>query len=612
MWRHWWVAALTLATCLAWPRTAAAQLGALVSPGRLARPHAELEGIGNCAKCHEQGRKVTAQKCLACHQPIADRIARKVGVHKTVTTDCVTCHAEHAGVDGELRPFDNRAFNHNTTTTFPLDGKHVAVQCTACHTTRSYLAVKSTCASCHTDTHKGTLGNSCASCHATDVPFKTVAGRFDHSKASFKLAGAHAAVSCASCHVNQTFRGVKFAACSDCHKDPHPRSQGLCTNCHTEQSWRTRTINHTRTAFPLLGKHESVACVSCHKQPAMKVKPRADTCAACHVDVHRGTFKQDCKSCHSESGWSKAPFDHATTTFQLTGKHEGLTCLKCHTSVSPTTTAAAARVADFRGLSSACATCHADVHEAELGAACESCHSTTTFRREQYTHTRQTAFFAGQHTAVTCQSCHRPAPLSVPVRTSAPMPHGVKFKAATTACVSCHDDVHLGQEASACKTCHSIESPRFTIPAFAHDTRTSFALQGRHTTVACAECHKRETGVFPAKTGSAVRYKGVGTECRACHDDVHRGQLGDRCETCHQQVTFALPGYKHRGSQLASFFVGTHAAATCADCHKPTTALAAGRTASTVHYAIDRKCVSCHTDIHRGALGPNCATCHRP
>ena len=55
----------------------------------------------------------------------------------------------------------------------------------------------------------------------------------------------------------------------------------------------------------------------------MKVKPKADTCASCHVDVHRGTFKQDCKACHSESGFSKAPFDHSSTRFELTGKHEG-------------------------------------------------------------------------------------------------------------------------------------------------------------------------------------------------------------------------------------------------------------------------------------------------
>ncbi len=613
-WRGWAVAVLALGIWIGSTGPASAQLGALVSPGRLARPHAELEGIANCAKCHEQGRKVTAQKCLACHAPVAERIARKVGVHRNVTADCVTCHAEHAGVEGELRPFDTKGFNHTTSSAFALDGKHVPLQCTACHTTRSYLSARATCVSCHTDTHKGTLGNNCASCHATDVVFKTVVGRFDHSKAAFKLTGAHVSATCASCHANQVFKGIKFASCTDCHRDPHEKTQGTtCTSCHNSDNWRARAFNHTRTAFPLLGKHETVACVLCHKQPAMKIKPKFDSCASCHADVHRGNFKQDCKSCHTESSWGSAPFDHSTTKFQLREKHGGLACVKCHTSVAVTSgVATAKRVADFRGLGTACAACHADVHEAELGTVCESCHSSTTFRLEKFTHARQTAFFSGQHAPVACDKCHVRSPLGAPVRTGAPVPIGVKFKSATTTCATCHEDVHLGQEGALCETCHSIETPQFTITPFAHTTKTIFALKGRHSTVACAECHKRETGAFPAKTGTAVRFKGVGTECRACHTDVHLGQLGDRCETCHQEVTFKLHDYKHRGKAVASFFVGKHAAATCEACHKPTTLGVAGRSGTAVKFAVDAKCVSCHTDIHRGALGPNCGTCHRP
>ena len=81
-----------LAVCAVWllapaPRASAQEIGALVSPGPLARAHATLEGIANCQKCHEPGRKVTAAKCLACHKPIAERIAAKKGVHRNVTDD---------------------------------------------------------------------------------------------------------------------------------------------------------------------------------------------------------------------------------------------------------------------------------------------------------------------------------------------------------------------------------------------------------------------------------------------------------------------------------------------------------------------------------------------
>src|SRR6187401_1797615 len=87
------LAAAMLTFCA--PHEARAQLGALVSPGRLARAHASLEGINNCLQCHTAGRGVSAEKCLTCHAPVARRIAQKTGVHRAVTTDCVTCHVEH-------------------------------------------------------------------------------------------------------------------------------------------------------------------------------------------------------------------------------------------------------------------------------------------------------------------------------------------------------------------------------------------------------------------------------------------------------------------------------------------------------------------------------------
>ena len=70
---------LTLAAVLCLPAVAGAQIGALVSPGPLSRPHTQFEGIGNCQKCHEPGRQVTASRCLACHKPIAERIAAREG-----------------------------------------------------------------------------------------------------------------------------------------------------------------------------------------------------------------------------------------------------------------------------------------------------------------------------------------------------------------------------------------------------------------------------------------------------------------------------------------------------------------------------------------------------
>ncbi len=166
-------ALFSVAAWLASSAAASAQVAALVSPGPLAKAHSKLEGLANCQKCHEPGRKIAPARCLSCHKPIADRIAAKKGVHRDAATGCEGCHAEHAGVDAELRPFDPKNFNHAAETGFPLDGRHapLARACARCHKSRSFLEARADCASCHQDVHKGSLGTACAACHTTAVPF---------------------------------------------------------------------------------------------------------------------------------------------------------------------------------------------------------------------------------------------------------------------------------------------------------------------------------------------------------------------------------------------------------------------------------------------------------
>ena len=600
--RMWWVLVLTM-TCLGITVDASAQLGALVSPGRLSRPHAALEGMSHCLSCHEAGRQVSAAKCLDCHKPVAQRIAQKTGVHRNVTTDCVACHVEHAGVDGELRPFDQRRFNHPTETKFPLTGLHAAVTCVSCHKTRSFLTAATTCVSCHADPHTPTLGVRCETCHTTTAKFNTAQARFDHNTTAFRLTGAHVKVTCASCHVNKVFSGIKFAACSDCHKDPHEKPMGAaCASCHTATTWKTSKVDHSRTTFPLVGKHVQVECVKCHAQPPLDVRVRADTCAACHVDPHKGTFKQDCAACHTQTSFQKGTFDHSATRFPLADKHDGLACAACH----KTTTAPG--VQDFRGLGTTCASCHADVHRGELGVTCEQCHNARTFEVKSYTHAKPRPFFAGEHAALACEKCHT-APL-VPLRaTTGERPTRVGFATTATACVSCHRDVHLGQVGDRCESCHAIDGARFALVGFSHD-KTVFPLTGKHAPLMCEACHKADTRDFPAGHGTATRLTGVGTECVACHTDPHAAQLGVTCQSCHTVQTFEVPRYTHRNQQaLRTFFGGKHAPLACSACHKAAT-FNGSRTPVT-SYQTSTTCVTCHNDVHRGALGPNCATCHR-
>jgi hypothetical protein len=604
------------------PRPATAQIGALVSPGRLNRAHASLEGITNCLKCHSVGERVSVDKCLGCHKPVAERITQKRGVHRNVTTDCITCHVEHAGVDGELRPFDQRRFDHAAETRFRLDGLHapIAANCAACHKGRSFLDASITCASCHTDVHKGTLGPRCESCHATSIRFADTRTRFDHARTAFPLTGAHTAVTCASCHRNNTYKGIAFGTCSSCHEDPHRRTLGgACSSCHLTQSWKTTRVDHARTGFPLRGRHADIRCVDCHTKPAAQVRLMFDTCAICHTDPHRGEFKEDCRACHTDSGFQKGTFDHTMTRFPLTDRHAPVLCVGCHKGVTLGSRLPAAKHAvDFRGLRTTCESCHVDVHRAELGTTCDNCHTARTFDVATFRHARHRAFFEGGHVALRCVQCHpntvAPLPPSVSAR-----PARVGFTTTAETCVSCHRDEHLGQFVTRCETCHTVADARFAVASFDHG-RTRFPLTGKHVPLMCAACHEVRTREFPAGRGTTRHFTGIGTACTACHEDPHRGELPPACERCHTTETFTIRRYTHlNAAARRTFFVGRHAAASCVDCHKPPPGsagpgvMSAGTASSRlVSFRASTVCASCHVDVHRGALGPRCEMCHRP
>ncbi len=586
-------------------------LGTLISPGKLSKAHAKLEGLDNCQKCHEPGRKVTAEKCLACHRPVAERIAEKKGVHRDVKDDCVACHVEHAGVDAELRPFDPKKFDHARETGFPLDGLHapLAAKCESCHKTRSFLAAKPACAACHNDVHKGRLGNDCAHCHTTLVAFKDTTRSFDHSRTAYPLTGAHATVKCAACHKTPDYKVAKFDACNDCHKDPHVKPLGVCQSCHTTDSFKTtRKIEHDRTAFPLVGKHAAVPCATCHVKPATEVHLRFGKCADCHQDPHKGVFKGvDCAACHNESGFKKAtPFDHAAKTgYALDGKHAQVACAACHkgAAVAPGTPVSKMSV-DFLGAKKECASCHSDPHRGELGVKCETCHNTTSFKVASFQHPRFPDFFTGRHATAACETCHKTAP-AAPGKTAVRL-----FKGVSTECATCHKDAHAGQLGTACQTCHSNQD--WKIPAYKHQDKSLAAFfAGKHATAPCEKCHKPPEA--PAAPGAPPTrlFKGVSTACATCHKDPHLGQLGTQCQTCHGAETWKLPGYKHQDKNLVDFFSSKHGTVPCADCHKEKTqAFPAGPGTAVVFKGTATQCAACHKDFHNGTLGTKCESCH--
>lgn len=593
-------AVLTLALLVFASRLSAAPQ-VQVSPGPLARAHAKLEGIANCTKCHDAGRTLAVERCLACHKPIAERMAVRKGVHRAVTGDCGKCHIEHRGADADSRRLDRQTFDHAAETGFALDGRHakVAANCAACHKTRSFLAARTACDSCHADPHKGALGRDCARCHQPTVEFKQTRAGFDHAKTRFVLTGAHRATACEKCHVDHVYRGLRFEDCAPCHKFAHRRTMArTCATCHVTERWgaAAQGFDHAKTGFVLAGAHAQVTCAKCHAA-GVRTALAHDRCAGCHSNPHRESIRDDCGKCHDQAGFKKATFDHAARTgFPLTGKHDGLECRKCHKALPAPDAAAvpaARRLVDFGGASRDCGSCHKDQHKGDFGRYCESCHQPTTFKVAAFVHPRTPEFYAGAHQGVACVKCHvRPAEALAAKADAAPPPPPGRGTPPSPVCAGCHADVHLGQVGPACDKCHAVNAPKFLPTRFSHES-AKFQLAGKHATAPCVKCHPSQTAAFPSGTGTAKRLRPVDAECRGCHQDPHLGQVEGSCGRCHSPSTFKVTTFNHVGLENL-FGVATHSRIPCRSCHKTETGQFPAGRGTAMRLKVGRTCLECH------------------
>ena len=345
--------------------------GAQISPGPRARAHQSLSGPTNCTSCHRLGAGEAKLKCMECHTEIASRVAAGKGLHATYhitpgsSSDCARCHSEHNGENFALIKWDIRTFDHRQTG-YALEGKHAGLECSRCHTAqhvganerglikikdlnRSFLGLSQNCVGCHQDKHNGRLGQNCLRCHNYEGWKIVSVAQFDHSKTRYPLTGLHLQVPCQKCHTpgpdNQPrYTGIAFEKCSDCHSDPHHGSFAAqsCQSCHNTSGWKkvsmaavSQKFDHSKTKYPLLGKHTQVECVQCHSGGDFKKPLVFGKCMDCHKpDPHKGQFAKradggECASCHTVEGFKTTSFglkEHAATAYPLQGKHAALQC----------------------------------------------------------------------------------------------------------------------------------------------------------------------------------------------------------------------------------------------------------------------------------------------
>ncbi|MGA9532281.1 MAG: hypothetical protein WBR18_06150 [Anaerolineales bacterium] len=512
-----------------------------------------------CNDCHLASYHETANaQCDSCHASLE---TPKYAEHLlTFGMDCVACHdgVDHYGAD-----FDHQA------TDFPLLDKHGEADCADCHgnahSQEALLAAPTDCIGCHgdQDPHEGRLGIDCAACHdARGWQVET----FDHRLTGFPLAASHADVACNDCHVEDVTVPIA-AECISCHEadDIHQGQLGPdCAKCHTSTDWNDiipEDFDHSLSRFPLIGAHQSVACVDCHQGGEFRGTPTQ--CISCHRsdDVHKGELGTNCSSCHTSSAWDQTTFDHKNTSFPLTGRHAGTACTACHQS------------AVFSGTPQACVACHRqdDAHNGAFGDNCAACHNTSSWGGASFDHASVGFALTGRHTTAQCADCHIAG----------------RFAGTPKNCVSCHqsDDAHNGAFGPNCADCHNTSG--WGGGNFDHAS-TGFALTGRHASAQCTDCHQNG------------HYAGTPSSCVSCHqqDDAHNGANGTNCAACHNTSGWGGGSFDHAAAGFP--LTGRHATAQCTDCHQN------GQYAGT-----SANCSSCHSgDKPSNHYAGECSACH--
>ena len=481
------------------------------------------------------------------------------------------------------------------------------------------------------------------------------------------LAKPHAALegnlNCAKCHGKA--KGEMDRKCLACHEEIaslianqrgfHAREgKKDCARCHPDHggtnfemiAWPDKSpqkFKHERAGWPLQGKHAALACEKCHvpahvgAEMTSKLKRKGsvawvglDTaCRACHEDIHRGALGDDCTRCHSEQGWRPARgFDHAKTSYPLTGMHAKVVCAKCHEAPHlELARDAQGRVKPlYKPLPhDECSACHADPHKGSFGPACGRCHDTASFRKvntASFDHSRTRYPLRGAHARLACARCH-----------DEKTAWGKKPPFAT--CGGCHRDAHAGAATLAgkavdCAACHGVEAFKPSTYTVAQHAKTAYPLEGAHAAVACRSCHGRtppgDAAQAAALVGTAkVWFHPARGRCVDCHRDPHEGRYSpggararpDECLACHTMAAFRPSTVDAAAHERARFRLeGAHRAAPCFACHRELATVPAAAEKRPLPFTMaGQTCRDCHENPHGTQFdarkdGGACDVCH--
>jgi hypothetical protein len=159
-----------------------------------------------------------------------------------------------------------------------------------------------------------------------------------------------------------------------------------------------------------------------------------------------------------------------------------------------------------------------------------------------------------------------------------------------------------GKISMACDTCHTVSDWTVLVKKipFNH-AKTGFALQGRHATVSCRDCHAN------------LKFANTPNKCQDCHADLHRRKNGAECEMCHTTNGWQVSIHNINEHQDRFPLIGAHAVVDCYSCHK------VGTVGKFNRFGLSTECYSCHAPDYAKAVAPNhralgysteCRECH--
>lgn len=371
---------------------------------------------------------------------------------------------------------------------------------------------------------------------------------------------------------HQQLKGLRN--CTKCHVVGKGVPDNKCLECHTDIAERRKNKK---------GFHNS------------KTVREKEFCWKCHHD-HVGKSFDMINGSRDNKGpaWpqgSKKKFNHNDTGYKLLGGHKGLDCNECH---NPKKKRPNSSTRTFLGNDQKCIACHENYHEFKAGDAlnkCQKCHNFESWTKFNipldFDHNKTSFPLNGAHEKIQCQNCH---PEGKPF---APLAHDK--------CETCHtsDSPHRKIFTSkACTYCHTEIrwKGKVKVKTSQHKQKLSkkgHDPKGAHRNLKCSQCHIK------------VKMTPKNDTCTTCHNNIHGKRWMKEikgCEKCHGQKrweSLLVETSDHKDFTKWEL-KGHHLEQKCIKCHR----------GAPDEIPESTECASCHTDVHDGGRGKDCARCH--